>query len=72
MKQCTLKEKIIYRVILFLKAGFRGWKNNQCKHLRYRKRNAYCAIYSHRPEFCKVYLCDKAKLYAKQTTDSKN
>ena len=61
-KQCNLKEKIIYRIVLFIRAGFRGLKSPKCKHLRFRSRNAYCAIYDNRPEFCRKYYCNKIKI----------
>lgn len=60
-KQCSLKERFFYRLILFLTAGFRGFKNPKCKHLRFRHRNSYCAIYDKRPDFCREYFCEKAK-----------
>jgi len=61
MKSCGIKERFLYRLILFLTAGFRGLKNPKCKYLRFRKRNAYCVIYENRPQFCREHFCEKAK-----------
>ena len=58
MKQSNFIEKIVYRFIIFSKIGFR---NPKCPHLRFRSRNAYCAIYEKRPDFCREYYCEKAK-----------
>lgn len=54
-------ERIFLRITVILHAGFRGIKSPQCKHLIFRHRNSYCAIYENRPQFCREYFCGKAK-----------
>lgn len=61
MKQSTLFEKIVFRIVMVKRVGWLGLKNPQCPHLRFRKRNAYCAIYDKRPDFCREYYCEKSK-----------
>jgi len=58
----NVKEKIMFRIILFLRYGFKGFRLSKvkCPHLRFRNRNAYCAIYDKRPSFCREYFCEKA------------